>query len=191
MRDVGHYETQVVKVGPDASLVDVADRMDLYAVGCVLVVDDAGGPLGIVTDRDLLRRAVATGRDPEKTTASEVMTDDLVTGTTDEPLQEVLGRMRARAVRRLPILRKGRLVGLVALDDVVAELGRELGDLRETVRSEVLGARRAAPRRRRREELESTLEELRTELSDLGDQSAEWIQQAVESLRKRLGGGGS
>ncbi len=189
MRKAEHYRGPVVKVAPDAPVAEVADRMDEFAVGCVVVCDDAGGPLGIVTDRDLLRRVVAPGQDPEKLQARDVMSGDLLTGRSSEPLEQILDRMRQRGVRRLPILGDSRLVGLVTLDDVVAELGRELRDVREAVRGEVLGSRRVAGRRRFREQFEDLFESLRVEANDFEQQTRKWVQQEIESLRARLRGG--
>jgi CBS domain-containing protein len=187
MRSVDHYEGPVIRVRPEASLREIADKMDEFAVGCVVVADDAGGPLGIITDRDLLRRVVVPGRDPEKLQARDVMSGDLLMARTDEPLEHLLDRMRERGVRRLPILRDSHLVGLVTLDDVVADLGRELSDLREALRGEVLGARRQAVRRRRREQMDEMLETLHTEAAQLGDQARSWLREELESLRARIG----
>ena len=190
MREVSHYETPVVSVLPDAPVAEIAEKMDRFAVGCVVVVDAAGGPLGIVTDRDLLHRVVAPGRDAQKTRASDVMSGDLVTCSANEPLERVLSAMSARSIRRVPIVGDGRVVGLVALDDVVAELGRELTDLRDAIRSEVLGARNSAARRRRREELESALAELGASVSAVGKQTREWLARETEALRDRIRRGG-
>lgn len=181
-----HYEGEVATVGTGATAVEIADCMDEHAVGCVVVTDDARSPVGIVTDRDLMRRVVAAGRDPEKTRATEIMSGDLATVSNEEPLERVLDRMRAAGVRRLPVVSHGRLVGIVALDDVVSELGRELGDLREALRSEVLGARRQAARRRRREQIDATLEDLRSQVVRLGGQSRDWIERELESVRRAL-----
>lgn len=187
MRHSGHYRTGVVTARVDTSATDLADRMDMRGVGAVVVVDDERRPLGIVTDRDLTRRVVAHGREGGKTRAADVMTTDLETAGVDEPLERLLDRMRAREVRRIPIVEDGRLVGLVSHDDLVAELGAELSDIREAYRAEVLGGRRGARRRRARERVEELLEEMRSEAVQMGSESLEWIQQEVESLRSRLG----
>jgi CBS domain-containing protein len=188
MRSSHHYETGAVCVRPDQSVRKVADEMSYYAVGCVVVTDAERRPLGILTDRDLLTRVVCTRRDPEKTLAEEVMTPDPVTGATDQPLQAILAAMESAGVRRLPIVRDGSVVGLVALDDIIAEIGRELGDLRSALRSEVLGARRAAQRRRVREDIAATFEQLRSQMANIGSESTDWIQRELESLRKRMSG---
>jgi CBS domain-containing protein len=188
MRHSGHYQTSVVTVQGHVPVADVADRMDLHATGCVVVVDEDHAPIGVITDRDLTRRVVARGLDPDKTTAADVMTPDPRMAEMDEPLERVVARMQEHGVRRLPVQDRGRLVGIVALDDIVSELGRELGDIREAYRSEVLGGRRTARQRRRRENLEALLEDVRNEVAQLGAQSLEWIEREVEGLRRRLGG---
>jgi hypothetical protein len=97
--------------------------------------------------------------------------------------------MRSACVRRLPVLRDGKLSGLVTIDDVVAGLASELWDLREAQRDKVLAARRRGRRRHRREELEGSLEELRGALAHVGSHAKEWLGSEIEMLRKRLGGG--
>jgi CBS domain-containing protein len=191
VRDVSHYEGPVITVLPDAPVAEIADKMDRFAVGSIVVVDDARGPLGIVTDRDLLRRVVAPGRDPEKIRASDVMSSELVTCATQDPLERVLDAMRSRAVRRIPVLRDGKVAGLVALDDVVAELGRELSDLRDAIRGEVLGARSSAARRRRREQIEGAVEELRASIGEIGQQTRDWLARETEALRDLIRRSGS
>lgn len=186
MRDVGHYRAEVVRIAPEAGVADAAERMDRFAVGCLVVVDATGGVVGLVTDRDLMRRVVAAGRDGQQTRVADVMTEKVVTATTRDPLERLLEQMRSAGVRRIPVLEDGRLAGLVSLDDIVAELGRELGDVRGALRDEVLGARRGARRRRRREELEEALETLRGEMGDLGQQVIDWLQREVEGVRERL-----
>jgi CBS domain-containing protein len=188
MRNATHYESGVVEVGPGDTICRIVDQMSYYAVGCVVVVDEARRPVGIVTDRDLLRRVIRVGRDPEKTRAADVMTPNPVTGGTDEPLERLLEKMKSVGARRLPIVREGQVVGLVALDDIIAEIGKELGDIRAALRDEVLGARRAAQSRRWRNDITATIEELRAQVTHLGADSMDWIQREIEAMRRRLGG---
>lgn len=187
MRNSTHYESGVVQVGPDDDVVTIVNEMVHFAVGCVVVVDLGTRPVGIVTDRDLLRRVVCAGRDPQTTRAKDVMTAEPVTGRTDEPLERILEKMKSLGVRRIPIVHDEKVVGLVSLDDVVSEIGREIADIRAALRSEVLGARRDAQRRRRRDEVAATIEVLRGQVAEIGAESMDWIQRELEALRKRLG----
>jgi CBS domain-containing protein len=182
-------EREVVTVAPEASVFEIADTMDAHSVGCVVVTDPAGRPLGIVTDRDLVRRVVATGRDAEKTQARDVMSGDVATAPLDARLPQVLEIMRARGVRRLPLVEDGRVSAIVALDDIVLELSSDLWNLSETARIELRDAQRTSRRRRLREAREEALEELRSQALHLGSEAREFLHKELgsllESLRRR------
>jgi len=187
VRKSSHYESAVVRVQPHDDVREIVEEMIQYSVGCVVVADGEGRPLGVVTDRDLLERVVCAGLDPAETRADSIMTAHPVTCDTDEPLETVIERMQAAGVRRLPAVRDGAVVGLVAVDDIVSELGRELFEVREALRGEVLGARRSAQARRQREEVTATLEELRNQVAHLGADSVAWMKREIDGLRKRFG----
>jgi CBS domain-containing protein len=180
------YKTEVATAPIDASASEIAERMGRYSVGCVVIVEGEGRPVGIVTDRDLTCRVVARGADPEKTRAAEIMSRPLVTAGPHEPLEEVIERMRTAGVRRIPVVRDERLTGLVAVDDLVVELGRELDDLGEAGRRAVADARRRAQRERRREEIEESLAELRESVERAGRDAAEFVRREFDGLRERL-----
>jgi CBS domain-containing protein len=186
MRARDYYRTEVATAPLQASASDLAERMGRHAVGCIVIVDDDHHPVGVVTDRDLTCRVVARGADPEKTRAAELMSRPLIMAEADEPIEEVIERMRTAAVRRIPVVRDGRLVGLVSVDDLVVELGRELDDLGEAGRRAVEDARRRAHRERRREELEERLAELRDSAERAGRDAAEFVRREFDALRERL-----
>jgi CBS domain-containing protein len=78
--------------------------------------------VGVVTDRDIAIKAVAAGKNPEKTTVREIASTDVVTVTPDQDLDEALRLMAQHQVRRLPVVeRNGRLVGVLAQADVARE----------------------------------------------------------------------
>jgi CBS domain-containing protein len=163
-----YYEREPVSVGPDAPVFEIADAMDEHSVGSVLVIDAAGQLLGIVTDRDLVRRVVAAGRDAEKTRARDVMTSELVTASRGELLPPVIEKLRVHGIRRLPLLEDGRVTSVVSLDDVVFHLLGALFNLAETTRLEVIEAARTARRRRRQQAREEAFEEVQAHLASLG-----------------------
>jgi signal-transduction protein with cAMP-binding, CBS, and nucleotidyltransferase domain len=181
------YENRAVCVGPDTPVVDVADQMDAHSVGCVVVVDEEDRPLGILTDRDLTLRVVAAGREPEKTRAADVMSPDVLTGGRRDSTIELLKRLEQRGVRRAPLVEAGHVVGLISLDDLIAELGIQLWNVSEAVSSELREAHRMAARRRRRESREESAAELRQQLGDLGVQMRERIEREIAGLSERLG----
>jgi CBS domain-containing protein len=113
-------ERRVQVAPPEASVRAAARRMGESAVGSLVVVDDLRRPLGIVTDRDLVVRCLAAGKDPERTRLKEVMSGPPAwvreNGGADEAIEE-MARLR---VRRLPVVDDhDRLVGILALDDAL------------------------------------------------------------------------
>jgi CBS domain-containing protein len=100
-----------------ATLVDAAQQMRVNDIGDVLIVD-GDRVLGIVTDRDIVVRALAEGRDPTATTVGEVASRDTVVVEPDQPAAEAVRLMRERALRRLPVCEGGRLVGVVSLGNL-------------------------------------------------------------------------
>jgi CBS domain-containing protein len=108
---------------PNATVADAAKVMAQEEVGPVPIVED-GRLVGIVTDRDIVVRVVAEGRDPNATTVKEIASADLVTVSPDDDLDEALNLLAKRQVRRLPVVEGDRLVGIVAQADI-ARLGED------------------------------------------------------------------
>lgn len=110
----------VRSVSPTDSLREAAQAMREQDVGSLPVVED-GRVVGIITDRDIVVRAVAEGVDPRTATVGDVTSGDLVTVEPDEDLDDALKLMAQHRVRRLPVVKDGRLVGVVAQADVALE----------------------------------------------------------------------
>jgi CBS domain-containing protein len=121
----------VVTAHPDETVVEAARRMRDRHVGDLLVTDTRARPMGILTDRDIVVSAVAQSPDKlESLLVGDVMSRDLATARTGEPLDEALRMMRTRGVRRLPVVSAdGRLEGLVAFDDILEVMSGEIGEL--------------------------------------------------------------
>lgn len=107
-------------VRPDASLVEAAQLMRAKDIGGVFVALD-GELLGVLTDRDITLRAVADGVDPLTVSCHLVCTPDPVTIGPDEEITEAAALMRRHEVRRLPVVRGGRPVGVVSMRDLEQE----------------------------------------------------------------------
>ena len=87
-------------------------------------------PVGMITDRDITRAQLDSGRDLCELSSEEIMTRDPLVLCEDEAVEEGLGRMRARGVRRAPVATvHGTLIGVVSSDDLIAQLARELSAL--------------------------------------------------------------
>jgi CBS domain-containing protein len=132
---------RVVTARPDETVIDAAQRMRDEHVGD-LVILDGDRPAGIVTDRDLVVRVLAAGRDPASLTVEEVMTRAPATVSEDSDVLEVLETMRRTGARRMPVLGgDGSLAGILALDDVLAWLGRQMSAVGAVVTDDVRAER--------------------------------------------------
>ena len=125
----------------DDSVATAADRMRQRTVGSLIVVDDANRPVGIITDRDLVIRALADARDVDSTPVIEVMTPDIVVATGATSISSALRLMREGPFRRLPVVNQdGVLVGLVTLDDIMMQFARELNEIGSVIELETPAA---------------------------------------------------
>lgn len=114
----------------DASAREVAAVMRARHVGALVVVDSAGRPAGIVTDRDLVIEVMAPGANADALLAQDVMTESPQTALDCESLVDAMWRMRAHGVRRLPVVdAAGVAVGMLAADDIAASLAADLREL--------------------------------------------------------------
>jgi CBS domain-containing protein len=107
-------------VDASATLRDAARVMNESDIGDV-VVTDGGQVTGIVTDRDIVVRAVAEGRDPDSTPVSDVATTGVETIEPEASVDDALSRMREKDIRRLPVARNGEPIGIVSLGDLAVE----------------------------------------------------------------------
>ncbi|HET6966114.1 MAG TPA: CBS domain-containing protein [Acidimicrobiales bacterium] len=114
-----HLAKAPVTVPPRCSCREAAELMAHYDVGALLVVD-AGLLLGIVTDRDLVVRGLATGADPA-TPVRQVMTVGPVTVQGGAELSDAEELMDRAGIRRLPVLEDGEVAGLLSRDDLISD----------------------------------------------------------------------
>ena len=109
-------KTKLITVQPGESVVQVSVQMDRNGVGAVLVMD--GSQLkGLFSERDLLRRVLAAGLDPDKTAVGTVMTADPVTASPGASVRECAELLRTHGFRHLPIVRDGEPVGILSSRD--------------------------------------------------------------------------
>jgi CBS domain-containing protein len=120
-------------VEANATLVDAAREMRDGDVGSLIVVDD-GSVAGIVTDRDIVVRAIADGKDPGSTRVSEVATMNPTTLTVDQSVDDAIRVMREQDIRRIPVVQDGRPAGIVSLGDLAIE--RDTGSVLADIASE-------------------------------------------------------
>jgi CBS domain-containing protein len=118
-----------------ASISGLAFTMANERVGSVVIVDGTD-VLGIVTDRDIALDVLGTGADPEAYTARDVMTPDPLTVEAGDGVMDTIRAMCDSAVRRVPVVEDGRLVGIVTHADFLVLLATELSNLAGVVEAE-------------------------------------------------------
>ena len=121
---------EVDLVSPQETVTEAAQRMGERGVGTLVVLDEGKRPLGLVTDRDLVVRVLAAGRDAGATPVGEIMTRAPKVVHEESAIEDALALMRAGSFRRLPVVdREGRLAGIVSVDDVLALLAEEFAHI--------------------------------------------------------------
>jgi len=110
----------VITIGETGNVQKVAQLMDKNDVGCVIVTSKEGKPVGIITERDLITRVLSKNTMPSGVNAKKVMTSPLLTIDPDETLTEAARKMSRLNVRRLGVIYKGNLVGLISSKDILA-----------------------------------------------------------------------
>ncbi|MEM7317812.1 MAG: CBS domain-containing protein [Pseudomonadota bacterium] len=109
----------VVTVSAATTISDAAKILAEKRIGTVVVSDDGETPLGILSERDIVRELAAEGGGCLTKAVSEYMTKDLVTCTREATSEQILGQMTERRFRHMPVVEDGKLIGLVTLGDVV------------------------------------------------------------------------
>ena len=122
--------TPVVRIHPDENVMVAARTMEHYNIGAMPVCGSDGRLQGMITDRDIVTRCLASGRSPSATKVGDVMTAGIVAVRPDMEVSTAAALMGNRQVRRLPVMENGRLCGMVSLGDLSLkeESSMEAGD---------------------------------------------------------------
>jgi CBS domain-containing protein len=112
--------TSVVSCAPSTTVRDAAALMNERGVGGLLVVDEMKQLLGVFTERDILRRVIVAGKDPDRTPVSEVQTSEVVTCLPETSLEECSAIMTNRRIRHLPVSDENTVYGVVTIGDILA-----------------------------------------------------------------------
>jgi CBS domain-containing protein len=143
MRTIEAVRRSGVAIAPDRTVGDAAVLMDAAGVGALAVLDD-DRLVGIVTDRDIVRRGLARHIAADAR-IDAVMSCPAVTIDASADLHDAFGLFRIHAVRRLAVVDEGRFVGMITIDDLLVDLAADLADLARPVAAEVLFAHRDSP----------------------------------------------
>jgi CBS domain-containing protein len=126
----------VVTLAEDATSNQVATLMDENDLGCVIVTNKTGKPVGIITERDLVIRVLAKNVVPDAIKAKEIMTSPLVTIQPDTTISEAARQMSRLDIRRLGVVYKGNLVGLLSSKDILGVMPELIEIIQERTRIE-------------------------------------------------------
>ncbi len=107
----------VITIDSDASVMKAVKIMNEHEIGC-LVVTRRRRAVGIITERDLLKRVLFKTKNPRRTKVREIMTKPLIVGLPDMDLEEATKLMFKKRIKKLPVVDHGRLLGLITLTDV-------------------------------------------------------------------------
>jgi len=138
VRDV--MSSPVVTMDENSSSNIAAGAMNQNDLGCVIVTNKAGKSIGIITERDLVIRVLAKNLKPDTVKAREIMTTPLVTIEPDATISEAARRMSRLDIRRLGVIYKGNLVGIVTSKDIIGVMPELIEIIQE--RSRIEGAAR-------------------------------------------------
>ena len=113
-------------IHPDATVFDALKKMAENNIGSLVVLDDSE-LVGVITERHYAREIVLRGRTSRETLVRDIMSTEPICARPDQPVEECMAMMTAKAVRHLPVIERGQLVGIVSIGDMVKSV---IGDQR-------------------------------------------------------------
>jgi CBS domain-containing protein len=126
----------VVTISPGATVLEAARLMQAKHIGCLVVVDESR-PIGIVTDRDIVLKVVASEQKPVETAVKKIMTANPTMVNVNYDMLDAVRLMHTRGVRRLPVVDEHRhLLGIITMDDLLTTFSAEVASLAGAVQKE-------------------------------------------------------
>jgi CBS domain-containing protein len=134
LRDKGG---QVYSVAESATLKEAAELLDARKVGAMLICNEGGVLIGVISERDIVRAVARGGAAALKSTVAESMTRQVLTARPSDTIESAMERMTDRRIRHLPVVEGGRLLGVVSIGDLVkwriAEAAAEVAAIRSYI----------------------------------------------------------
>jgi CBS domain-containing protein len=126
---------EIIKIRADATVKEAVEMMNKHGIGCLIAIKN-GKPIGIMTERDILKRVIPESKNPEKAQVSEVMSTPLIVGGPDMYIEDAARLMFKKNIKKLPIMENGKLVGLLTLSDIarIAHIQPPFKVIRELVK---------------------------------------------------------
>jgi CBS domain-containing protein len=131
VRDIMSKNVRVVR--PDTSVQEVVATMNKFNIGSIIVVQGER-PVGIITERDILKRQVEPCLAPETLTARHIMSSPVITIDENMSIEEAARLMAKKRAKRLPVMNNSKLVGIITYTDIVFKVPAMLSVLEELVR---------------------------------------------------------
>ena len=128
----------VVSIAPDQTLRDAVALLAKHCIGALVVADRAGKPVGILSERDLIRAASQDERFFDQHVAA-LMTTNVVVGSPDDDILSVQKTMTEKRFRHLPIMDEGKLAGIISVGDIVKAIVEEYQGEIESLKTYLLG----------------------------------------------------
>ncbi len=129
--------THVVTARPHLSIREAITTLATHNIGALVVVNDASQPIGIISERDIIRAAVHND-DVFSLSVDAIMTREVITGTAQDDLEAVAHTMTEKRIRHIPVVEQGKLVGIISIGDIVkTQRDQYLGEL-YTLQSQIL-----------------------------------------------------
>ena len=131
VRDVMSKDVKVVR--PDTTIKEAVATMNKFNIGSIIVMQ-SDKPVGIITERDVLRRIIELSLAPETQTARHVMTSPIIAINETASIEEAAKLMAKKKIKRLPVINDGKLVGILTYTDIVFKVPTLLSVLEEIIR---------------------------------------------------------
>ena len=132
-------DDEVVTIGPESTVAEAAELLSRRRIGAVVVSSDGRVPLGILSERDIVRELGRRGPDCLTSKVETMMTADLTTCARGDSTNDVLAAMTERRFRHMPVLEGDHMVGLISIGDVVKARLSELRMERDALQDLVMG----------------------------------------------------
>ena len=127
----------VITAGPDSTLLAIAETLRQHRIGCIVICDDDGGIVGIVSERDIVRILADEGAGILKAPVSKCMTKKVISCSETDTIDHVMAQMTAGRFRHVPVMEGKRLIGLISIGDRVkmriAEAEMEAAAMRDYI----------------------------------------------------------
>jgi len=125
-----------VTVNKDEPVSKVAQLMEKHKIGCIIISTEDEKPIGIITERDVVERVVAKNILPSEITAKQIMSTPLVTVNPEETISDAARKMSLLNIRRLAVMHKGKLAGVISSKDILAVTPELIEIIQEKARIE-------------------------------------------------------